>query len=470
MPRNRPAVWKMLAGLVSLSLLLVACAGPAATPTQAVIQPVITATTAATTAPADTAAPTAAAATEAPTTAPTAAATAAATEAPTTAPTAPATAAATVAATSAAAPFVSKPSGKTTASGFNCPAPQNPAKLTSQSLNLFVWTEYIPQDIIDCFQLVYNIKVNRDEYSANEEMYAKLSAGSTSYDIVQPTDYIVGLMSRNKLIQKLDKSKLSILPYFAPQYLGLAFDPNNDYTVPYEAGTDAIVVNTAKVTDVPKSWADLWKPEYAGHMIFLDDERSVIGLTLLTLGYDVNTTDPKQLDEAKTKLKQLVPGINVFDSDSPKTSLIAGDVGLGETWTFEALAAQQAVPTIQYIYPTEGAIVWQDNYAIPTGAPHLDAAYAWLNYSMQPDVFWLMLRDFAYTNPNQAALDFAQNNAVTVKNADGKDVTTSDLYKTYIESPITNTPPDILKAGHRIDDVGDATPLYDKIWTEVKGH
>ena len=64
---------------------------------------------------------------------------------------------------------------------------------------------------------------------------------------------------------------------------------------------------TAKVTDVPKSWADLWKPEYAGHMIFLDDERSVIGLTLLTLGYDVNTTDPKQLDEAKTKLKQLVP-------------------------------------------------------------------------------------------------------------------------------------------------------------------
>jgi spermidine/putrescine-binding protein len=150
-------------------------------------------------------------------------------------------------------------------------------------------------------------------------------------------------------IQKLDKSKLTIPGNFAPQYMGLAFDPNNDYSVPYESGTDAIVVNTAKVTDVPKSWADLWKPEYAGKMVFLDDSRAVIGLTLLALSYDVNTKDPEQLDEAKTKLAQLVPGIKLFDSDSPKTALIAGDADLGETWTFEALAAEQQVPAIQYI-------------------------------------------------------------------------------------------------------------------------
>ncbi|MEP7359037.1 MAG: spermidine/putrescine ABC transporter substrate-binding protein, partial [Anaerolineales bacterium] len=313
------------------------------------------------------------------------------------------------------------------------------------------------------------VKVNRDEYSANEEMYAKLSAGGSSYDLVQPTDYIVGLMIRNNLIQKLDKAKLPIIKNFAPAYMGLEFDPTNDYTLPYEAGTDAIVVNTDKVTNVPKSWADLWKPEYAGKMVFLDDSRSVIGLTLLTLGYDVNTTDPAQLDEAKAKLAQLVPGIKLFDSDSPKTALISGDVDLGMTWTFEALAAQQAVPSIQYVYPTEGAIIWQDNYAIPTGAPHLDAAYAWLNYTNQPDVFWLMLRDFAYTNPNQAALDYAKGSTIKVKNADGDEVTPADLYATYMGSTITNTPPEALANGHRVEDVGDATPLYDRIWTEVKG-
>jgi spermidine/putrescine-binding protein len=126
------------------------------------------------------------------------------------------------------------------------------------------------------------------------------------------------------------------------------------------------------------------------------------------------------------------------------------------TWTGEAFLAQQENAAIQYIYPEEGALLWQDNYAIPTGAPHLDAAYAWLNYSLQGDVFWMMMRDFPYTNPNTAALEFAKTNH-------------QDLYDAYINSPITNTPADIIKKGHRVDDVGDALPLYDRIWTEVKG-
>lgn len=345
---------------------------------------------------------------------------------------------------------------KTAPSGFVCPEPQSKSEVTSKELNLFVWTEYVPQDILDCFELQYGIKVNRDEYSANEEMYAKLSAGGATYDLVQPTDFIVSLMIRQSLLQKLDKSKLTIMGNFDPNYLNFSFDPGNEYTLPYQAGTDAIVVNTDKVKVLPKSWADLWNSDYAGRLVMLDDSRAVIGITLLTLGYDVNTKDPAQLDEAKAKLAQLVPNVKLFDSDSPKSALIAGDVDLGMTWTGEAFLAQQEDAAIQYIYPTEGAILWQDNYAIPADAPHLDAAYAWLNYSMQGDLFWLMLRDFPYTNPNQAALDYAKANQ-------------ADIYNAYFNSPITNTPPDEIKKGHRIDDVGDALPLYDKIWTEVKG-
>jgi spermidine/putrescine-binding protein len=170
--------------------------------------------------------------------------------------------------------------------------------------------------------------VNRDEYSANEEMYAKLSAGGAAYDLVQPTDYIVSLMAREGLLQELDHNKLPVLANFDANYLDFSFDPGNKYTIPYQAGTDAIVYNADAVTTPPTSWADLWNPEYAGRMVFLDDSRAVIGLTLLTLGYDVNTKDPAQLDEAKAKLKELVPGIKLFDSDSPKTALIAGDVDL----------------------------------------------------------------------------------------------------------------------------------------------
>jgi len=345
---------------------------------------------------------------------------------------------------------------KVTSTGYTCPEPEFPATVTSKELNLFVWTEYIPPDMQECFELVYGVKVNRDEYSANEEMYAKLSAGGTAYDLVQPTDYIVSLMIRQGLLQELDHAKLPALKNFDPNYMDFAFDPGNKYTIPYQAGTDAIVYNADKVKTPPTSWADLWKPEFAGRMVFLDDSRAVIGATLLTLGYDVNTKNPKELDEAKVKLAKLVPNIKLFDSDSPKTALIAGDVDLGMTWTGEAFLAQQENPAIQYVYPTEGAIVWQDNWAMPKNAPHADAVYAWLNYTNQGNVFWMMLRDFPFTNPNQAALDYAKSDQ-------------KKLYDAYMGSPITNTPADAIKAGHRIDDVGDALPLYDQIWTEVKG-
>lgn len=345
---------------------------------------------------------------------------------------------------------------KVTSSGFECPEPSPRMEVTSAELNIFVWTEYFPQDMLDCFELVYGITLNRDEYSSNEEMYAKVSAGGSAYDLVQPTDYIVPLMIRQELLQELDHSKLPNMGNFDPGWMDQNFDPGNKYSIPYLAGTDAIIVNTDTVENVPQSWADLWKPEYAGRMIFLDDSRAVIGITLLTLGYDVNTTDEAQLEEAKAKLAELVPNIKVFDSDSPKTALIAGDVDLGMTWTGEAFIANQENPAIQYIYPTEGPILWQDNWVMLKDAAHTDAVYAWLSYTMQGDVFWLTIRDFQYTNPNQAAVEYAKANQ-------------PEVYSAYADSPVTNPPADAIANGHGIEDVGDATPLYDNIWVEVKG-
>lgn len=191
-------------------------------------------------------------------------------------------------------------------------------------------------------------------------------------------------------------------------------------------------------------------------MVFLDDNRATIGLTLLTLGYDLNSTDPAQLDEAKNKLLELVPGIKIFDSDSPKTALIAGDVDLGMTWTGEAYLAYRENPAFIYVYPTEGTIRWQDNYVLLKDAPHADAAYAWLNYSMQSSIFWKMLADFPYTMPSTGALEYAKTNQ-------------TELYEAYFNSPITNTPAEFLTNSYYFEDVGDATPLYDQIWVEIKG-
>jgi spermidine/putrescine-binding protein len=220
-------------------------------------------------------------------------------------------------------------------------------------------------------------------------------------------------------------------------------------------GTQAIVYNSETVTNPPTSWADLWSPEYKGRIVAVDDNRVVIGMALLTLGYDVNTTDEVQLEEAKQKLIELMPNIRVFDSDSPKTPLVAGDVDLGIVWNGEAFLAKQENAAFEYAFPKEGSIIFFDGMGIPTNAPHPDISYAWFNYMMQGDVFWLTLVDYPYTIPNQAALDFAKANH-------------AEVYEAYMASPITNTPADIFAQGHKVEDLGNALSLYDQIWTEIK--
>ena len=344
----------------------------------------------------------------------------------------------------------------TTSSGFVCPEPSPRLEVTSTELNLFVWTEYIPQDILDCFEALYGITVNREEYSSNEEMYAKLNSGATNYDLAQPTDNFLPLMIRTGLLQKLDQSKLPNIKNIAPQYLPMHGDETGEYAVPYMAGTQAIVANTAAVTQKPATWADLWNPDYAGRMVFVDDPRVTIGLALLTEGKDPNTTDPATLEAIKPKVAELVQNIRIFDSDSPKSALIAGDADLGMVWTAEAELANRELGTIEYVYPSEGQFNFQDGYVLLANAPHADAAYAFLNYSLQGDVFWKMLEEFPYTMPNQAALDFAKENQ-------------PELYEAYINSPITNTPAEVWEKGHWVEDIGEATPLYEQMWTEIKG-
>lgn len=344
-----------------------------------------------------------------------------------------------------------------TSSGFSCPQPNPRVETTSNKLNLFTWTEYIPADIIECFSLVYGIEVNTDLFSSNEELNAKLLQGrdSSAYDLVHPSDYMIDVLIREGLLQKADKSRL---PNYKNLDAGLlrAYGDTLDYVVPFQMGTDAIVYNSETVKNPPTSWADLWNPEYEGRIVSVDDSRLVIGIALLTLGYDINTTDEGQLEEAKAKLLELIPNIRVFDSDSPKSALVAGDVDLGIVWNGEAALAQMEDPRFVYVFPKEGTINFYDGLALPTDAPHADAAYAFLNYMMQGDVFWLVMVDYPYTNPNKASLAYAKENQ-------------PEVYEAYINSPTTNTPSDVFANGHDVKDVGEALLLYDRIWTEIKG-
>ncbi len=343
-----------------------------------------------------------------------------------------------------------------TSTGFVCPEPSPRVEFESKEINIFTWTEYVPADIIDCFGLVYGVDVNVDYFSSNEELYTKMSFGESvnPYDVVHPSDYMIDVLIREELLQKLDPGKLANTKNLDAGLIS-AYGDSLDFLVPYQMGTQAIVYNSETVKNPPASWADLWSPEYKGRIVSVDDNRVVIGMALLTLGYDVNTTDEAKLEEAKQKLIELMPNIRAFDSDSPKTPLVAGDVDLGIVWNGEAFLAKQENAAFEYAFPVEGSIIFFDGMGIPANAPHPDISYAWFNYMLQGDLFWLTMVDYPYTIPNQAALDFAKTNH-------------ADVYEAYMASPITNTPADIFAQGHTVEDLGNALSLYDQIWTEIK--
>jgi len=323
-------------------------------------------------------------------------------------------------------------------------------------VNLYAWSEYIPQALLDGFTKKTGIKVNYDAYSSNEELLAKLQAGASGYDIIIPSDYTVSIMINQGLLEPIDLSKVPNFVNIDESLKNPKFDPGNKYTVPYQWGTSCLVVDTDKVTRPITKLADLWDPAFKGKVVLLDDEREVIGMALLVLGYDKNSTDEAQLEEAKAKLLELKPNIKLFDSDSPKTALLSGEVWLGLTWNGEAALAHQENPAIDYIIPEEGCTIWFDNLAIPKGAPHPEAAYALINYILDPEASLLITAEFPYSNPNKAALDLLKT----------KDPA---AYEAYMGFAATNPSKEDMKRLYLIKDVGKATTIWDRIWTEFKG-
>ncbi len=164
-------------------------------------------------------------------------------------------------------------------------ATARPAQPTSTELNLYGWTDYIPQQLLDDFTAQYGIKVNYDTYSSNEEMLAKLQAGASGYDVVIPSDYTVAIMVKQDMLKSLDMTQIPNFANVDPRFANQYYDPGNKYSVPYQWGTTALAYDKANVPFEPKNWADLWDPQFKNHLVMLDDSREVPGMALQVLGF-----------------------------------------------------------------------------------------------------------------------------------------------------------------------------------------
>ena len=270
-------------------------------------------------------------------------------------------------------------------------------------LSVFCWSEYIPQSVIDQFIKETGIQVSVENYASNEEMLAKLMAGGGEYDIIQPSEYVVEALIAQKLLHPIDKTKIPNLSNIAPQFLKMGFDPDNSFSVPFMAGTVGIVVNTDLIKDDIKSFADVFKPENAGKIVVLDDAREITAWALLSQGLPINDMSDANLEKVKPLLANWIPLVKVFDSDSPKTALLNGDVSIGIVWGGEGAILLQSDPKFRWIIPAEGTHLFIDSLAIPKTAKNVNNAEAFMNFILRTDISKQISDAFPYTNPNLAA-------------------------------------------------------------------
>lgn len=314
-------------------------------------------------------------------------------------------------------------------------------------LNLYCWSEYVPQEVIEGFTKETGIKVTVENYASNEAMITKLLAGGSKYDLIQPSEYAIEALIKAGKLEELDLANIPNIKNLDPKFTKLAHDPDGKYSVTWMVGSVGIVVNTAKIKDPVKSYKDVFSGAHKKRIVVLDDYREIVSWALASLGLPINEITPENLEKAKPVLKEWLPQVKAYDSDSPKTALLNGDVDLGIVWSGEAAILYKKNEKFQYVLPADGAHQFIDSLAIPKGAPNKENAEKFINYILKPEVSVKISEAFPYTNPNAEARKL--------------------LTKAQLENPASYPPGD-----PKLDtfkDIGKAAKDIDKLVTDLKG-
>lgn len=319
---------------------------------------------------------------------------------------------------------------------------------------MYNWSEYIDPDIMTQFEDECGVKVTETNFDSNETLLATLQAGGVGYDIIVPSDYMIQIMIDEGMLMEIDYSVVTNMSNMNQINVNQYFDPDQKYTVPYFWGTSGFAVDSNVVEDYSESWAMLFDPDspYCGKISMLDDQRETLGAALMYLGYPINDVDPAHLEEAKNLLIAQSDCILAYDSESNDDLIISEETVLAHIWTGDGVLAGDPEyggrDGIYYVIPEEGCTIWQDNMAIPVGAPNAYTAMVFMNYVNIPEVAAQNAEWVGYGTPNEAAKEFI----------DPEILADEGVYP----------PEEVALRLQWIEDVGDALELYDRIWTEFK--
>ncbi|WP_105614190.1 ABC transporter substrate-binding protein [Vallitalea okinawensis] len=317
-----------------------------------------------------------------------------------------------------------------------------------ESINVYNYGKYIDPGVLEIFEEETGIKVNYENYETNEEMYQKVKAGASQYDVIFPSDYMVERMASEGLLLELDKDQLSNFENIMDDFLALPYDSTNTYSVPYFWGTLGILYNTTMVDETVDNWDILWNPEYDKNILMQSSMRDAFAVALKSLGYSLNTKDMTELEAAKQKLIDQSPLVYAYVVDQAQDMMIGNEAALAVIYSGEAYYAMDANPDLAYAIPEEGSNIWVDNMCIPSTTDNKEGAQLFINFMLRPDV--------AYSNANYVG--YPTTNQVT--------------YDDMIPEKMKNHPALYSTDAAHVDveflkDLGDFNPIYDEMWTEI---
>ena len=249
---------------------------------------------------------------------------------------------------------------------------------------------------------------------------------------------MVELMKERGLIQKLEKDRLPNVINLNKMFLNQPYDYNNEYSYPFLSTIVVIAVNKDKIKDDIRGYNDLLNTNYKNNIVMIDDQRIVIGMSLLANNLGMNETSANSLTKAKEWLLELKNNIKAYDSDSPKTFFITEEADIGIMWNAEAEIAKSENHNIEIIDPLEGHAISTDNYCIVDGAKNINNAYLFINYLLRNEVSKEIVKEYPYISPNNI------------------------IQESIIE------PASIFKNGYYVKNIGEHISLYDKLWADIK--
>lgn len=281
------------------------------------------------------------------------------------------------------------------------------------SLNVYNWGLYISDgsdesvDVISTFEELTGIKVNYTTFDTNESMYAKLKSGGASYDVIFPSDYMLGKMANEGMLLPLNKENIPNLAGISELYLDKEYDPGNVYSVPYMWCMVGITYNKDMVdeADLEQGWNLLWDPRYTGQILQFNNSRDCFAMALKTLGRSMNPTSTQDIDDALVKLQEQKPLVQAYVMDEVFDKMEGGEAALAPYYTGDGLTMIAENPSLGMFIPEEGTLQCVDAMCIPASSQNQEAAEMFINYMCEVDVALQNALFVQYTSPVEAVRD-----------------------------------------------------------------